>query len=107
MIEPTLNYVPCPDVANGVAGSHRMAYWSWGNPAHAHVVVCVHGISRQGRDFDTLAKALIGPGGQRCRVVCVDIAGRGHSDAHVPGAQLCRGHGRTAGGTTRWRRTNY
>ena len=80
MNEPSLNYLPCPDVANGVAGSHRMAYWSWGNPAHPHVVVCVHGISRQGRDFDTLARALVGPDGQRCRVVCVDIAGRGHSD---------------------------
>ena len=57
-----------------------MAYWDWGNPAHPHVVVCVHGISRQGRDFDTLARALLGPDGQRCRVVSVDIAGRGYSD---------------------------
>ena len=57
-----------------------MAYWDWGPAKHSHVVVCVHGISRQGRDFDTLARALIGPDGQRCRVVCVDIAGRGHSD---------------------------
>ena len=80
MTEPILNYVQCPDMTNGVAGNHRMAYWSWGNATHAHVVVCVHGISRQGRDFDTLAKALIGLDGQRCRVVCVDIAGRGHSD---------------------------
>ncbi len=57
-----------------------MAYWDWGNPANPHVVVCVHGISRQGRDFDTLARRLIGKDGQRCRVVSVDIAGRGHSD---------------------------
>ena len=74
--EPTQHYVLCPDAAAG----HRMAYWSWGNPGHSHVVVCVHGISRQGRDFDTLARALIGADGQRCRVVCVDIAGRGDSD---------------------------
>ncbi len=80
MIEPTLNYLPCPHASNGVAGSHRMAYWDWGNPAHPHVVVCVHGISRQGRDFDTLARALVGPDGQRCRVVSVDVAGRGESD---------------------------
>jgi pimeloyl-ACP methyl ester carboxylesterase len=74
--EPTLRYVPCPDAQ----GSRRMAYWDWGNPAHAHVVICVHGISRQGRDFDILARALIGPDGQRCRVISVDIAGRGYSD---------------------------
>ena len=57
-----------------------MAYWQWGRADHPHVVVCVHGISRQGRDFDVLARALIGPHGQRCRVVSVDIAGRGESD---------------------------
>lgn len=49
-------------------------------PHHPHVVVCVHGISRQGRDFDELARALIGANGQRCRVVSVDVAGRGMSD---------------------------
>ena len=75
-LDPTLQFVQCPDATGG----HRMAYWDWGNPAHPHVVVCVHGISRQGRDFDTLARALLGPDGQRCRVVSVDIAGRGYSD---------------------------
>jgi pimeloyl-ACP methyl ester carboxylesterase len=75
-MEPTLKYLQCPDTT----GSHRMAYWDWGSPAHPHVVVCVHGVSRQGRDFDTLARALIGPDGQRCRVVSVDVAGRGYSD---------------------------
>jgi pimeloyl-ACP methyl ester carboxylesterase len=76
LFEPTLNYVQCPDAH----GNRRMAYWDWGNPVHAHVVICVHGISRQGRDFDTLARALIGSDGQRCRVISVDIAGRGYSD---------------------------
>jgi pimeloyl-ACP methyl ester carboxylesterase len=80
MIEPKLNYLPCPHVSGGVAGSHRVAYWDWGNPTHPHVVVCLHGVSRQGRDFDTLARALVGPDGQRCRVVSVDVAGRGESD---------------------------
>ena len=60
-----------------------MAYWQWGNPVSAHVVVCVHGLSRQGRDFDTLARDLCAqaetlPGG--IRVVCPDVAGRGESD---------------------------
>lgn len=76
LFEPTLSYLQCPDAQT----SRRMAYWDWGNPAHTHVVICVHGISRQGRDFDTLARALIGDDGQRCRVISADIAGRGYSD---------------------------
>ena len=60
-----------------------MAYWQWGNPDSDHVIICVHGLSRQGRDFDVLAKALcdataLRPGG--VRVVCPDVVGRGESD---------------------------
>lgn len=76
MAEPTLNYVPCPDVSGG----HRMAYWQWGEPTAAHVVVCVHGLSRQGRDFDVLAQALVARAAQPLRVVCPDVVGRGQSD---------------------------
>ena len=72
MTEPTLNYVSCPDAL----GSHRMAYWQWGSPANHHVVVCVHGLSRQGRDFDVLARYLC----DEVRVICPDVAGRGQSD---------------------------
>ena len=72
MTEPTLNYVSCPDVS----GSHRMAYWQWGDPANPHVVVCVHGLSRQGRDFDVLAQYLC----DEVRVICPDVVGRGQSD---------------------------
>ncbi|HET9821843.1 MAG TPA: alpha/beta hydrolase [Burkholderiaceae bacterium] len=53
-----------------------MAYWEWGDPAQRHVVLCVHGLTRQGRDFDTLARALA----PHCRVVCPDVVGRGRSD---------------------------
>ena len=56
-----------------------MAYWEWNatdNPAHPHVIVCVHGLSRQGRDFDTLARALA----PHARVICPDVIGRGESD---------------------------
>ncbi|KAI5933765.1 Serine hydrolase-like protein [Manis javanica] len=59
--------------------SHRMAYWEWnrtGDPNHPHVVVCVHGLSRQGRDFDVLAERL----SERARVICPDVVGRGESD---------------------------
>jgi len=76
MTEPTLNYVTCPDTAGG----HRMAWWQWGNPQAAHVVLCVHGLSRQGRDFDVLAQALCARAGQDLRVVCPDVVGRGRSD---------------------------
>ena len=92
MIEPRLNYVSCPGLAAAgtaanpndasnpePAPAHRMAYWEWnatGNPAHPHVVLCVHGLTRQGRDFDTLARAL----SRHARVICPDVVGRGHSD---------------------------
>lgn len=57
-----------------------MAYWQWGDPAAAHVVVCVHGLSRQGRDFDVLVRALLARAGHPLRVVCPDVMGRGQSD---------------------------
>jgi pimeloyl-ACP methyl ester carboxylesterase len=53
-----------------------MAYWEWGDAANPRVLVCVHGLSRQGRDFDALARALCG----EFRVVCPDVVGRGQSD---------------------------
>lgn len=76
MSRPTLNYVSCPDAS----GSHRMAWWQWGDPSASHVVVCVHGLSRQGRDFDVLAQALVARAGGALRVVCPDVAGRGRSE---------------------------
>ncbi|MBK7314065.1 alpha/beta fold hydrolase [Candidatus Aalborgicola defluviihabitans] len=76
MSEPKLNYLPCPDAYKG----HRMAYWEWGSPDASHAVVCVHGLSRQGRDFDTLAQALVERSGGSVRVICPDVVGRGQSD---------------------------
>jgi pimeloyl-ACP methyl ester carboxylesterase len=57
-------------------GLHRVAYWEWGEPGNDRVVVCAHGLTRQGRDFDALARQLAG----RFRVVCPDVVGRGESD---------------------------
>ena len=54
---------------------HRMAYHAWGNPSNP-VLMCVHGLTRRGSDFKTLALAM-------CKdyyVVCPDIVGRGDSD---------------------------
>lgn len=60
----------------GPHGFHRMAYAEWGNPANRKVLVCAHGLTRNGRDFDFLAQALA----DDYRVVCPDVAGRGRSD---------------------------
>jgi len=57
-----------------------MAYWQWGHAQAEHTVVCVHGLSRQGRDFDVLAQALMAEAGGNIRVVCPDVVGRGQSD---------------------------
>lgn len=72
MSEPRLLDVSC------LSGRslHRMAYWEWGDPASDTVLVCVHGLTRQGRDFDTVARMMI----DRYRVVCPDVVGRGRSD---------------------------
>ncbi len=60
----------------GPVGFHRVAYVDWGDPANPHVVVCVHGLTRNSRDFDYLAARLA----RRCRVVCIDVVGRGASE---------------------------
>ena len=62
--------------ALGNGSFHRIAYTDWGEVDNPHVVVCVHGLARNSRDFDYLAAALT----PQCRVVCMDVAGRGESD---------------------------
>lgn len=57
------------------SGLHRLAYTEWGDPGKRKVLVCVHGLSRCGRDFDTLARAMLSD----YRVVCPDVPGRGLS----------------------------
>ncbi len=73
MSAPTLNRVQCLSPA----GLHHMAYWEWEGPKpDAPVLICVHGLSRQGRDFDLLARVLQ----TQYRVICPDVVGRGNSD---------------------------
>ena len=57
-------------------GFHRIHYTEWGDPGAERIVICVHGLTRNGRDFDDLAQALL----PDFRVLCPDIAGRGKSD---------------------------
>ncbi len=72
MSSPRLEFVTCASPA----GMHRMAYWEWGDPDNDRVLLCVHGLTRTGRDFDTLARRMAG----EYRVVCPDVVGRGASD---------------------------
>ena len=59
-----------------LTGYHHLAYVEWGPPNASVPVVCVHGLTRQGRDFDFLAHGLAATGR---RVVCPDLVGRGRS----------------------------
>jgi pimeloyl-ACP methyl ester carboxylesterase len=72
MSEPLLHKVQCLSPA----GLHHMAYWEWGERDNPRVLVCVHGLARQGRDFDWLARAM----SEEYRVICPDVVGRGRSD---------------------------
>ena len=56
--------------------SHRMVYSEWGDPENPRVLICVHGLTRTGRDFDQLAATLA----PHYRVVCPDVVGRGRSE---------------------------
>ncbi len=55
--------------------AHEVRWTEWGAQENAHVVICSHGLTRNGRDFDYLAKKLAG----YCRLVCPDYPGRGSS----------------------------
>ncbi len=62
--------------ALGPHGFHRVHYTEWGDPDNPKVLICVHGLTRTGRDFDFLAAALE----HEYRVICPDVVGRGQSD---------------------------
>jgi pimeloyl-ACP methyl ester carboxylesterase len=59
----------------GPHGFHRVHYYEWGEPDNGRVLICVHGLTRNGRDFDSLARAM----SRHYRVLCPDIVGRGRS----------------------------
>ena len=71
MSEARIKSVQCISLA----GLHRMAYKEWGEADNPNVLVCVHGVTRVGDDFDALARAL----SDHYRVVCPDVVGRGRS----------------------------
>ncbi len=57
-------------------GFHAVNYLEWGSPLAPRTLLCVHGLTRNARDFDYLARAL----SANARVVAVDVVGRGGSD---------------------------
>jgi hypothetical protein len=69
-----LGALPCLSMS----GFQRIAYSDWGPGPEdaAETVVCVHGLTRQGRDFDYLASSLASAD---YRIVCPDLVGRGRS----------------------------
>ena len=71
MTDPVRKRVQCASPS----GLHWMSYLEWGAADNPRVVVCVHGLTRCGRDFDVLARDLA----PHYRVVCPDVAGRGES----------------------------
>jgi len=58
-------------------GFVQLAWAEWGDANAARTAVCVHGLTRNGRDFDVLAEALARDG---WRVVAPDVPGRGRSE---------------------------
>ncbi|MBL27392.1 MAG: alpha/beta hydrolase [Rhodospirillaceae bacterium] len=64
-------------------GRRRLSWVEWGEPEAERTVVCVHGLTRNARDFDRLAEVLSG----QFRVICPDVAGRGESDRLVDPAR--------------------
>jgi pimeloyl-ACP methyl ester carboxylesterase len=68
----TQKYLSCL----GPQGFHRIAYTEWGAGGERPTLVCVHGMTRNARDFDMLAMALE----DRYRVAAMDVVGRGKSD---------------------------
>ena len=59
----------------GPHGFHQIHYTEWGDADNPHILVCVHGLTRNSRDFDSLAAVLA----EDYRVICPDIPGRGQS----------------------------
>lgn len=72
--EPKLLHFDIPDTTQP-SGRHRVACYRWGNPEAKQTVLCAHGLTRNGRDFDYLARAL----SHDYQVLCPDMPGRGHS----------------------------
>lgn len=72
-LAPTQHYFESKNLEG--SGTHRISFLDWGDATSDQVVVCVHGLTRNAHDFDFLAQQLA----RRCRVLAIDMAGRGDS----------------------------
>ncbi len=68
----TEHSIHCPDSAQG----HQLHYRQWGDADNLRILFCVHGLTRNSHDFDSLAATLA----RDYRIICPDMAGRGDSD---------------------------
>ena len=66
--------IACPNI--GSEGSHTMAYHEWECANPKATIIGVHGLTRNGRDFDFFAESLC----KEYRIICPDVAGRGESE---------------------------
>lgn len=57
-------------------GFHTIVYSDWGNEGD-DIILCVHGLTGNGHDFDEIAPTLVEDG---YRVIAPDLPGRGRSD---------------------------
>jgi len=74
MLAPELIYFDIPDAGES-ADTHRIACAQWGKAGEKPTLLCVHGLTRNGRDFDYVADALA----QDFHVLAPDVRGRGNS----------------------------
>lgn len=74
MLQPHLKTFAITDQLSP-AGYHTLAYTEWGDPESDKILFCVHGLSRNSRDFDFVAEALQ----EDYRIICPDMPGRGRS----------------------------
>lgn len=74
-MKPRFNYFKAPDI-DDEKNRHIIFYCEWGDPKNTDIVICLHGLSRNCRDFDYLASALA----DKYRVICIDVVGRGKSE---------------------------
>lgn len=79
---PNIIELYLPSLEGVTPNPHKLTCWEWGDPKNQNVLLCVHGLTRNGRDFDFLARAL----SHRYRVLCPDMPGRGQSDWLSPPA---------------------
>jgi pimeloyl-ACP methyl ester carboxylesterase len=74
---PVTHYLQCDHTH---LPTYRMAYHTWGNPSAKKLLICVHGLTRCGRDFAALASTLVTRSPDEYYVVAPDVVGRGDSD---------------------------